>query len=107
MNRLMPLLLAFAAVVATAGPATAHDWYSGLKSPITGGPCCSTRDCEAVPSRYANGGLELYANGLWTPARREALLGVTAPDSQVHACWANRRSGEAPRFICIMVGGEV
>ena len=73
MNRLMPLLLAFAAVVATAGPATAHDWYSGLKSPITGGPCCSTRDCEAVPSRYANGGLELYANGLWTPAPREAL----------------------------------
>ena len=105
--RPLPPLALLGGLLAALGPAGAHDIYSGLKSPITGSSCCTSRDCEPVPSRFADGSLELFANGLWTPAPREALLGVAAPDGASHACWANRRPGEVPRFICIMVGGEV
>ena len=104
--RFLPPLALLGAVLA-AGSASAHDWYRGLTSPLTGSSCCSSRDCEPVPSRFVNGELQLYGNGVWTPALRDAFLGVAAPDAQVHACWANRRPGEAPKFVCIMLGGEV
>ena len=105
-----PLLLALVAValapLASPGPAGAHSWYSELVSPVTRGSCCGERDCEPVRSRYRDGVLELWANGLWTPAPPEALLGVASPDSGVHACWANRKRGVRPRFICVIVGGD-
>jgi hypothetical protein len=49
--------------------------------------------------------MEIEANGGWWPAPPETMLGLAAPDGNVHACWPNRIAGEAPRFICVIIGG--
>lgn len=30
-------------------PAQAHDWYTGIHDPVTGGSCCGGSDCGPVP----------------------------------------------------------
>lgn len=84
--------------------ALAHDWYTGLRSPKTGGQCCNDRDCEPVPHRSTPGGMgvELMIDGTWFPVEPHTVLGLFSPDGQAHACWP--RSGEV-KIRCVILPG--
>ena len=50
MRSLFVLVVVFVATAASASPAVAHEWYTGLRSP-SGAPCCNDRDCRPVAYR--------------------------------------------------------
>lgn len=69
-------------------PASAHDWYTGLKSP-TGIPCCAKQDCESAQTRVnVYGDLEVELDGAWFPAfdERWYLPGSPSQDGEWHVC---------------------
>ncbi|MFL5331723.1 MAG: hypothetical protein ACJ8H8_00750 [Geminicoccaceae bacterium] len=85
-------------------PASAHDWYQGLRLP-SGIECCGERDCRRVPYRSnpASGHEEIEANGRWWPVEYDKVLNLPTPDGEVHACWRNPRG--RPTFRCIILPG--
>jgi hypothetical protein len=91
-------------MLATAAPARAHDWYTGLLSP-SGLKCCDDRDCRPVPYRLnvETGREEIEANGRWWPVELDKVLALATPDGGAHACWDNPRG--KPRFRCIILPG--
>jgi hypothetical protein len=90
--------------LASAAPARAHDWYTGL-SDAAGRSCCSDRDCRpvglcALPDRREG----LLIEGACRPVPWDKVLGVASPDGGAHACW-NRRDGR-PNVLCVILPGE-
>lgn len=78
-----------AALLIAALPATAHDWYTGLKN-AHGQDCCGGRDCAPVPPgmarRGADGSIEIQYKGRWERVPKENVLDMTSPDGRMHAC---------------------
>lgn len=103
-------------------PASAHEWYSGLKSP-GGRSCCSGNDCDALPAsthvRMTDSGFDVTivpgTHKMVTEQRfgREPLVfhyngHVTnpSPDGQIHACiWHSDLSSK--NITCLMLGGTM
>ena len=86
----MPWFLSAVVLIACSAlplPATAHDWYTGLRSP-NGMLCCNERDCEPVDYRINayTGREEIKANGAWYPVDYGKVLPFVAPDGGPHAC---------------------
>jgi hypothetical protein len=98
-------------VMLEAGPATAHDWYSDLKTP-QGLSCCSDRDCHPVGYRYSREtGHEIEILGYWVHIDPSVILPVSSPDGQTHACympsWSTGMAGSKVVFTvhCVILGG--
>jgi hypothetical protein len=94
-----------------ASPALAHDWYTGLQSPMTGKSCCNDRDCRPVEHRYnpTLGRLEVEVQGHWFPVDPATILTLPSPDGGVHACysltWQSDRTA-LPTFHCVILPGS-
>ena len=96
---LLPLLLA------SAAPASAHGWYTGLRDGI-GRSCCDDRDCRPVglcvlPDRREG----LLIEGACRPIPWDKVLGVASPDGGAHACWYGR--GRRLTVLCVILPGAV
>ena len=89
--RCSPFTLAALLAATFVSPASAHSWYTGLRSP-TGIPCCNDRDCRPVDYRLnaQTGHEEIAANGGWYPIEQDKVLAYSSPDGNAHACWATR-----------------
>ena len=105
----MPWFLSAVVLIACSAlplPATAHDWYTGLRSP-NGMLCCNERDCEPVDYRINadTGREEIKANGAWYPVVYGKVLPFVSPDGGPHACWS--RGTGRPDLRCIILPGMV
>jgi hypothetical protein len=97
-------VILIAMIVAPVVPASAHEWYTGLRSP-GGAPCCNERDCRHVAYRV-NGSTkreEIRANGAWYPVAYDKVLPFSSPDGNYHPCWTNAVG--RPDFRCIILPG--
>jgi hypothetical protein len=104
MHLIVVLIAVIVAPVASSMPASAHEWYSGLRSP-SGAPCCNERDCRPVASRVnpLTRREEIWANGAWYPLEYDRVLPFSSPDGGYHACWT--RPVGRPVFRCIILPG--
>ena len=102
--RCSPFTLAALLAATFVSPASAHSWYTGLRSP-TGIPCCNDRDCRPVDYRLnaQTGHEEIAANGGWYPIEQDKVLAYSSPDGNAHACWGNQIG--KPAFLCIILPG--
>ena len=100
----LPPVLIMVLVAAAPQPATAHDWYTGLRSP-RGADCCGERDCRPVPYHLnlKTGREEIKANGAWWPIEHDKVLPFPSPDGSAHACWVGPVG--PPSFLCIILPG--
>jgi hypothetical protein len=101
------IVILIAMIVAPAAfsmPASAHEWYTGLRSP-DGMSCCNERDCRPVAYRVNRdtGREEIQANGAWYPVEYGKVLPFSSPDGGYHACWGN--TAGRPNFRCIILPG--
>jgi hypothetical protein len=99
-----PFLVATLLAATFVTPASAHSWYTGLRSP-SGIPCCNDRDCRPVDYRLnaQTGREEIEANGGWFPVEQDKVLAYSSPDGNAHACWGNQIG--KPAFLCIILPG--
>jgi len=104
MRSLVVLTAVLVASPAFSVPASAHEWYTGLRSP-EGMSCCNERDCRPVAYRInpETGREEINANGAWHPVDYDKVLPFSSPDGAYHACWSN--AAGRPNFHCIMLPG--
>jgi hypothetical protein len=104
MRSLVVLVVMIVATLASALPASSHEWYTGLRSP-SGMLCCNERDCRPVAYRvnHDTGREEIQANGAWYPVEYDKVLPFSSPDGNYHACWGNAVG--KPDFRCIMLPG--
>jgi hypothetical protein len=104
MRSLVALIAVIVAPAAFSVPASAHEWYTGLRSP-DGMSCCNERDCRPVAYRINpdTGREEIKANGAWHPVEYDKVLPFSPPDGAYHACWSN--AAGSPNFRCIMLPG--
>jgi hypothetical protein len=104
MRSLVVLIAVIVAPVAFSVPASAHEWYTGLRSP-DGMSCCDERDCRPVAYRINpdTGREEINANGAWHPVEYDKVLPFSSPDGGSHACWGEAAGG--PVFRCIILPG--
>jgi hypothetical protein len=104
MHLIVVLIAMIVAPVVCSVPASAHEWYSGLRSP-SGAPCCNERDCRPVASRVnpLTRREEIWANGAWYPLEYDRVLPFSSPDGGYHACWT--RPVGRPVFRCIILPG--
>lgn len=74
-------------VLATA--AASHDWYSGIRNPVTGVGCCGGHDCTPIDiGRVVETKDEFVVDGIWRFKKDGAM---PAPDGQYHACiWGGK-----------------
>jgi hypothetical protein len=102
MGSLVVLVTMIVATAASALPASAHEWYTGLRSP-DGMSCCMSG--TAAPWRIASTATreEIQANGAWYPVEYDKVLPFSSPDGGYHACWCN--AAGRPDFRCIMLPG--
>jgi hypothetical protein len=102
--RCSPFSVAALLAATFVSPASAHSWYTGLRSP-TGIPCCNDRDCRPVDYRLnaQTGHEEIQANGGWFPVEQDKVLAYSSPDGNAHACWGNQIG--KPAFLCIILPG--
>ena len=92
-----------------AGPAAAHEWFDGLRTPD--GMPCGQEDCRAVPYRLngETGQEEVEVNGRWWPVDPGKLLALPAPDGHAYACWSPGPDHPylsvpaTPNFHCIIL----
>jgi hypothetical protein len=95
------------ALLAISGaPAHAHDWYTGLSSPM-GRNCCNTRDCRSLlpdQVRSANGRLEIFTGNAWVPVPPEVILNMPSPDGQMHACWPQSNPTD---LVCVIMPAQI
>lgn len=76
------ILLAVAGV--WSNPARSHDWYAGVRNPVTGNGCCGGDDCKPIDvSRVEETATEFIVDGKWHFNKDEAM---PAQDAQYHAC---------------------
>jgi hypothetical protein len=101
---LIIVLIAMIVAPVVSVPASAHEWYSGLRSP-SGVACCNERDCRPVPARVnpRTRREEIWANGAWYPIEYDKVLPFSSPDGGYHACWAYPVG--RPVFRCIILPG--
>lgn len=81
--------------------ATAHEWYSKTKNPVTGYTCCGTNDCRSVRAldvEMTQSGYIYVPKGL-SINRNEA---VPSPDKNFHVCEYAKPSIEK-KLRCIFV----
>ena len=108
--RLNPVHIAMLVVPLSAGPAAAHDWYSGLQTP-SGVSCCNDGDCQRVGHRYsAETGHEIEIEDQWVRVDPGTILPLSSPDGLTHACFSRYRWIDPPSktFInlrCVILGG--
>jgi hypothetical protein len=102
--RCSPFTLSALLAATFVSPASAHSWYTGLRSP-SGIPCCNDRDCRPVDYRLnaQTGHEEVQANGGWYPIEQDKVLAYSSPDGNAHACWGNQLG--KPAFLCIILPG--
>ena len=85
----------------------AHDWYSNLRQPITGMPCCGGYDCRPLlpqQIRYTKGGgMQFFLDGEWRDVDPAVILALPSPDSRVHACW----NATDRRLLCVILPGTL
>ena len=104
MRLVVTLIAMIVAPAAFSVPASAHEWYTGLRS-SDGMSCCNERDCRPVAYRINRdtGREEIQANGAWYPVEYEKVLPFSSPDGGYHACWGNAAGSHD--FRCIMLPG--
>jgi hypothetical protein len=85
----------------------AHDWYSNLRQPITGLPCCGGYDCRPLlpqQIRYTKGGgMQFFLDDKWRDVDPAVVLEVPSPDSRVHACW----NATDHQLLCVILPGAL
>lgn len=85
-------------LVLFTSPAFAHEWYGRLQSPITGGSCCSEKDCHAVQAAPDDDGTWwVWEHDAKQRVPVQAILHTTAPDGNSHVCISS--SGAIVCFI--------
>ena len=68
-------------------PAQGHEWYTGLRAPDTGIPCCDVRDCAPAEMCVDDSGKEgLLISGACVPIDWTKVLNMISPDGEAHAC---------------------
>lgn len=92
--------------------ASAHDGYSDLVSPITGGLCCGNVDCGPVETRLGPRGQlqahivwhgQFFSHDDWDDVPDEAILPASLnPAAGPSACWAPGRR----QIVCFMPGSS-
>jgi hypothetical protein len=104
MHLIVVLIAVIIAPVVLSMPASAHEWYTGLRSP-SGVTCCNERDCRPVASRVnpRTKREEIWANGAWYLVEYDKVLPFSSPDGGYHACWAYPVG--RPVFRCIILPG--
>jgi hypothetical protein len=99
------------------GPSRAHDFYTGLVDPVTGGRCCGGYDCAPVPQGVLHsvpGGIQVIMTAEQAKlVNRSTSLPVNvfvpaerirpSPDGQWHLC-IHASDRQLPRggVLCIM-----
>ena len=96
--------LILAALLATAAPAQAHGWYTGLRNK-NGISCCDDKDCRPVrlcvlPNRKEG----VLIENVCRPIPWDKVLKVASPDGGAHACW--QHFGHPPAIRCVILPGE-
>lgn len=97
-------------VVLDVGSASAHEWYSGLKSP-EGRSCCDQSDCRRVGHRYSPAhGHEIEISGRWVRVDPKIILPQSSPDGFTHACYTQYWWIDPPTRVyltlrCVILGG--
>jgi hypothetical protein len=83
------LSFALSALVAQKSPTYSHDWYSGIRNPVTGVSCCGGQDCEPIDiGRVHETHDQFIIDGTWHFNKDEAL---PSQDGGYHACiWAGK-----------------
>lgn len=87
--------------------ASAHEWYTGLKTPDGSASCCNNRDCRAVEECIAEGGAQgIVLRDACVPVDWSKVLPVGSPDGRWHACTmiSIQPPGERPRCIVAPAG---
>jgi hypothetical protein len=101
-------LLSAAALAAAFGllparGAAAHDWYTGLRQPGTGRPCCGGYDCGPLRPdqiRHADTGhMQFFLDGAWRNVDPAVILERPSPDGRVHACW----NATDQQLLCVIL----
>ena len=112
MKALLALLLVTSTAIAAPPAGSDPDsptaqWYRSLKSPHTGGSCCSEADCRPVVSRMAGDHYEAFidrrtfgsdAPDDWVAVPNEKVLHTTNPTGESVACWYTRE------ILCFVSG---
>lgn len=100
-------LALLAALGRAATPAAAHGWYTDLVSP-SGERCCSEDDCRPVEHRYDPKTGQLELEGTWVVVDPRAVLPMSSPDGNAHACfwrwWMVRKM--TPMIRCVILPGN-
>jgi hypothetical protein len=97
-------------ILLTAKPASAHDWYTGLKTP-DGASCCNEGDCQRVGHRYTpEAGHEIQIDDRWVHVDPRIILPLSSPDGLTHACfsrywWTDPPSKVFLNLRCVILGG--
>src|SRR5262245_32821385 len=109
--RVGAVLTVVLASICTSGGGWAHDWYTDLRQPSTGQPCCSDRHCHRIDDAYvriAAGQLQILINHSWYEVDPSVILSRRSPDGNVHACWEHNRRGYSAsiRILCVILPPE-
>jgi hypothetical protein len=97
-------------IVLTAGPVTAHDWYSDLAD-RNGRSCCNDVDCHRVGHRYSpENGHEVEIRDQWITVDPRIILPQSSPDGLAHACytptwWSYPAVRVYFTIHCVILGG--
>jgi hypothetical protein len=88
--------------------ARGHEWYSGLKSPLSGISCCNDRDCAPTDGCILpNGTMGILAQQGCIEIDQRKVLDQPSPDGRLHLCQAPPQEGSAGVVFCIIMGGGV
>jgi hypothetical protein len=102
----LAVLLAWLGVT-PSGRVEAHDWYSGLRQPGTGRPCCGGYDCQALRPqqiRYVEDGrMQFLLDDEWRDVDPAVILERPSPDGRVHACW----NTPSRQLLCVILPGAL
>ena len=107
-DREITVALVTVAVIVWATQALAHDWYTGLKSPVTGISCCNDRDCAPADGCILDDGtMGITAQQGCIPIDWRKVLDQPSPDGRLHLCQAPPQEGHYGAVFCIIMGGGV
>jgi hypothetical protein len=85
----------------------AHDWYSDLRQPGTGRPCCGGYDCRPLLApqvrHMADGTMQFFLDDEWRGVDPAVILERASPDGRVHACW----NAGSKRLLCVILPGTL
>lgn len=85
-------------------PASAHDWYQGLRNPA-GELCCGVRDCAPVAECVVEGREGIVHRGVCVAIPADRLVPIPSPDGRAHLCTRPHPTlGE--RIVCVILPGS-